>query len=224
MHYNMPEIDTQEKVIMITIKESQKLMEKLCDLKKIYAETKSHSDLITLQKHERLCIEKFDYLIKMRTCRYRSFSNYEDLNQEGQLALLRAMKTYDPKRGNWFSWAHKYISTRISRAANMHSTIRYPLHVAKTNPPHREAILPTLIEDNIDPEKNVQHSQLSQIVSSAMEVLPEAQRKIIDLAFGFDGDKPMSVNKICKKLNIPRSICVKAIDDALLLMKENIKI
>ena len=209
---------------MLTEQEAQDLMIKLIDLR---AQTKSSEDskiVHELKKHEKICMEKFRYLVTMKTGRYKAFSNYEDLNQEGFEALIKAMNNYNPKKGSFFWWAHKYIDTRISRSANLHTTIRYPLKVAKNNTPHKESVMPLLIEDRYCPDKELEVSQTTQAILDACSTLNKDQKEVINLAFGFTGDKPMSINKICKKLSISRLSCIKIINSALSIMKENIKI
>lgn len=209
---------------MINIDEAQQLMEKFIELRTKAQDSKSSSDLLSLQKHEKLCIQKFQYLVTMKTGKYKSFSNYEDLNQEGYEALIKAMKNYNPKKGIWFWWAHKYIDTRISRSANLHTTIRFPLKVAKDNTPHKESVMPVIIEERYCPDKELENSQIIRAIHNASLLLSEDQKEIISLVFGFDGDKPMSINKICKKLAISRLNCVKMIDNSLSIIRENIKI
>src|SRR5579864_8903493 len=112
---------------MLTEQEAHDLMIKLIDLRNQFAETGDSKVEAALKRHEKECIEKFRYLVTMKTGRYKSFSNYEDLNQEGLEALTKAMKNYNPKLGIFFWWAHKYIDTRIARSANLHTTFRFPL-------------------------------------------------------------------------------------------------
>lgn len=209
---------------MLDITEAQDLMEKLIALRSKAKETSNSEDMKAFRKHEKICIEKFSYLVTMKTARYKSFSNYDDLNQEGFEALLKGMKNYNPKKGIAFWWFHRYIDTRISRSANLHTTIRYPLKVAKNATPHKEAIMPTLIEERYCPDKELEDCQSMSALQNAMSVLNESQKQIINLAFGLDIDKPMSVNKICKQLNISRLHCLKTINSALAAMKEQIKV
>ncbi|HEY4877140.1 MAG TPA: sigma-70 family RNA polymerase sigma factor [Puia sp.] len=206
------------------MEESQRLMEKFIILREKYSKSNNKKDLFMLNKHERICVEKFKYLVSMRTDRYRGFYNYEDLNQEGLEALIKAMKNYDPKKGSWFWWAHKYIETRISRSANLHTTIRYPLKFAKLNTPHKESVLPILVEGRFCPDKNLERAETLKAIQSAMEFLNKEQKDIISFAYGFDGDKPLSINKICKKMNISRLSCIKTINSALNILKQNIQI
>lgn len=168
------------------------------------------------KRHENLCVSKFEYLVWMRTNKYRKFDNHEDLVQEGFVALMHAMKNYDPKKGSWFWWAHKYIDTRIARHANQHTTIRYPLKVAKETPPHKEPSLPRLVdEENHRPDNAVETSQISEHVRETLSFLSEDQQKILRLSFGLDGEEPLSITKICAKLKIPRSRCIKIIHNSL---------
>ena len=209
---------------MLTEQEAQDLMTTLIDLRSKAKETEDSKIISQLKKHEAVCMEKFRYLVTMKTGRYKAFSNYEDLNQEGFEALVKAMNNYNPKKGSFFWWAHKYIDTRISRSANLHTTIRYPLKVAKANTPHKESVMPLLIEERYCPDRELEDSQTTQAIYGAVSLLSSEQKEVINLAFGFEGDKPMSINKICKKLNISRLSCIKTINSALSTMKENIKI
>ena len=209
---------------MLTEQEANDLMNKWIDLRAQLKDSQEPKLVKEFAKHEKLCVEKFRYLVTMKTGRYKAFSNYEDLNQEGHEALIKAMKTFKPNKGSFFAWAHNYIGTRISRSANLHTTIRFPLKVAKANTPHKESVMPLLIEERYCPDKELEESQVTQAVHNALAVLSDDQKEIINLAFGFDGDKPMSINKICKRLSISRLSCIKTINSALSLMKENIKL
>jgi len=84
--------------------------------------------------------------------------------------------------------------------------------------------MPTLIEERFCPDKEFENVQNLRSIQGAMSKLSSSQQEIVILAFGLDSDKPLSINKICKKLNISRVNCIKAIDSALVTMKENIKI
>lgn len=209
---------------MLTEQESTDLMNKLLELRAKVKDSNDSKIINELKRHEQICIEKFKYLVTMKTGRYKAFSNYEDLNQEGFEALIKAMKTFNPKKGCFFAWAHNYIGTRISRSANLHTTIRFPLKVAKANTPHKESVMPVMIEERFCPDKEMEASQTNQAISNALASLTKEQQEVINLAYGFDGDKPMSINKICKKLSISRLSCIKTINSALSSMKENIKI
>ena len=209
---------------MITEQEAQDLMIKLIELRKTAQENKNSSTIEAFRQHELVCINKFKYLITMRTSRYRNFNNYEDLVQEGHESLLRAMRNYDPKKGSWFYWAHKYIDTKIARAANAHTAIRYPIKVAREMVPHRETELPVMIEEKMCPDKLQEASEMSCIIGTAISTLTPQQQDVVVLYYGFDGDKPTSINRICKKLHISRNQCLKLIQDSLATLRGSIKL
>lgn len=209
---------------MISEIEAQDLMLKLVSFRAQIKKGASKAVHAEYNKHQNLCMQKFRYLVSMRTNKYKGFSNYDDLNQEGFEALCKAMNNYNPKRGSFFWWAHKYIDTRISRSANLHTAIRYPLKFAKTTTPHKESQIPVMIEPRFNPDKILESTQLKNAVESALSLLNTEQREIISLAFGFSGDKPLSINKICKRKNLSRLYCMKTISNALTLIKDNIKL
>lgn len=210
---------------MLTEKEANELMVKFIDLRTQLQETCDPDIEEAFKRHEQECMAKFKYLVTMKTGRYKSFSNYDDLNQEGFEALIKAMKTFKPNKGNFFSWAHKYIGTRISRSANLHTTIRFPLKVAKLQAPHKETIMPLqVIEERLCPDKEVESIQTVSAIREALSKLTDQQQEIIILAYGFNGDKPMSVNKICRQIGISRLNCLKIIKSSLEIMRDNIKI
>lgn len=209
---------------MLSIDEAQQLIEKFIELRTKAQESLLSQDMSNFKKHEAICIEKFKYLVTMKTGRYKQFANYDDLNQEGMEALVKSMKNYNPKKGNFFWWSHHYIDTRISRSANLHTTIRYPLKVAKNTTPHKESVMPIMIEERHCPDKELEASQITHAIHGAVSLLSKEQKDIINLAFGFEGDKPMSINKICKQLSISRLSCIKTINHALSFMKDKIKI
>jgi len=209
---------------MISIDEAQTLMTKLIQLRTISEETKNERDIRAFREHQQFCVDKFFYLITMRTNKYKGFSNYEDLNQEGLEVLIRAMNNYDPAKGNFFWWAHKYIETRIVRSANAHTVIRYPLKFSKKHAPHRENKIPDKADEKNIPEILTEQLEITKEIKLAMEKLDENQKKLIDLAYGVNGDKPMSVSKICKKMKLTRFHCKKAIDNALDVLKNNIRL
>lgn len=209
---------------MIDDVEARLLMNKLILLRNKIKKSKKKDLIEKYKRHQNLCIIKFKYLVTMRTNRYKGFYNYEDLNQEGFEALVKAMANYNPRKGSWFWWAHKYIDTRISRSANLHTAIRYPLKFAKTTTPHKESVMPIMIEPGFNSDKILENAQVRNAIETAMKGLPTPERNIIFLAFGLGGDKPLSINKICKQLSLSRPVCMNAINNALTQLRDNIKL
>jgi len=204
---------------MITEQEAQQLMVKLIKLRNKAQETNRDKDISLYKSHEQLCIDKFKHLITIRASRYKGFANYEDLVQEGYESLLRAMKNYDPKKGSWFYWAHKYIDTKIARMANAHTVIRYPIKFARQIVPHRESELPVMIEQQMCPERQQELNELSHLMEVALTTLPTEQQQIVGLYYGFEGDRALSVSAICKQLDISRKHCLELLEGALTTLR-----
>ncbi len=209
----------------MTIEEANKLINKYIKLRE---KKQLSNDLIHITQfnaHEKLCLQKFEFLILMKTAKYKNFANYDDLNQDGREALLKAFNSYKPeKKANIFWWINKYVATRISRSANLHTAIRFPLKIAKATPPRREAHLPLLIDGGHQPDQLAEHQELWGSVKKSFHKLSPIQRKITRMVFGVDGEHAYSINKVCKKLKISRPMCLKMLDQVLDILKRNIKL
>jgi RNA polymerase sigma factor (sigma-70 family) len=162
-----------------------------------------------------------EHLIDFRVNKYKKFSNYNDLKQDGFEALMLAFKTYDPKKGDFTWWANKYISTRVSRSANTHSTIRYPLKKTKTMQPYKVSKLPQMVSDE-NPLQQVENSFELELVMRAINSLPELQRQVIVMHHEFDGGKNSSLAKIAKALCISRGVCLDLLTQAQNKIKEQL--
>jgi RNA polymerase sigma factor (sigma-70 family) len=201
---------------MITEKEAQDLIKK-------YLEVKSGENKNAIRIHENECMEKFKYLVTMKTSRYKQFSNYEDLNQEGMLALVKAMQTYDiSTNASFFWWAHKYIDTRISRSANQHSTIRYPLKIAKNQIPHKESKMPNVVEKKNIPDLQLEKYESHYTLEKALAKLPVDKKELLEMYYGFN-DSPVSISKICRSKGITRNVCLKQIKDSVEDLRKSFK-
>lgn len=209
---------------MISEKEANNLMTTLVTLKQKFTENPNPITKRQIQRHEQLCMTKLNYLIEIKTAKYKPFPNYEDLNQDGYEALVMAMKTYNPQKGSFFSWAHKYIKTRVARSANLHSTIRYPLKYAKENQPYKEIEMPMQLDENYNPEEKCTNDECFVQLKKAFAKLTDLQQQIISLYYGFKDDNPITIAKICEQVNVPRKDCIRTIRFSHKLLKDNIKI
>jgi RNA polymerase sigma factor (sigma-70 family) len=204
--------------------EAQTLIKQFVKAKKRAKRTKKEADIQNLKSIENECINRFKFLVYMRTAKYRGFTNYEDLNQEGLLALSHAMQNYDPSKSSFYYWALRYIETRIARSANAHTAIRFPMRYAKINTPYRETKMPKLLDVVNCPDKIFESSEVASAVREAMNSLYGKQKRVVELYFGFEDNKPMNVSRICKTMRIQRTCCLDMINDALEVLKDSIKI
>jgi RNA polymerase sigma factor (sigma-70 family) len=209
---------------MITEQMARKMMKKLRNLKQKLSKNNTEENREALKQYEQQCLQELKYFVHMKTSRYRKFSNYEDLNQEGLDALLKAMRTFKNKRGSFFYWAGLFVNTRLSRAANNHSAIRYPMYIAKIIKPHKESNFPIMLDTKLSPENITENTEISQIIQKSFSSLNSEQKELINMVYGFNGDKPMSIAKVCKKMNISRSNCMKVLNGALYILKQKIEL
>lgn len=174
------------------------------------------------EEYQAFCFDKFRPLVIGRVGKYRKFSNYNDLIQDGYEALVLALRTYNPDKGSFTWWADKYISTRISRAANAHSTIRFPLKKARELKPFKISTIPTLIDTQPDALENIEMSQTSDYILSAIKELPEQHQRLINLIYGFHGVKPQAMGTVLKALAISRPQCLRILEEAKSKLKEKL--
>jgi len=179
-------------------------------------------EILEIKTIQNDCIIKLKHLVSVRTNKYKKFSNHEDLEQDGMEALLLALRTYDPEKGIFGWWADKYISTRVSRSANCHSTIRYPLKVAKEVRPYKTNVIPTIIETSLSALERVESEQMAEIISKAIDTLPEKNQKVVNMTYGFNGHKPNTISFVLTALSISRSQYVKLIQESKEVIKEYI--
>lgn len=173
------------------------------------------------------CTKELEYLVDARTRKYRGFANYDDLRQDGRIALYRALQTYKPEKGDFFWWANKYIKTKISREANRHSTIKVPLKHAKKVQPYKVSQLPIMVDGELNPLDHIAQDEAVLLVRSAVEKLPEDQRRVISLHYELSGGSDhrrdiCSIGKICDRLNISRMNCIKLLADAKKTLKREL--
>ncbi len=204
----------------ISRKEASSLISDFVKARNKYKKSNNIHLQIEYRRLQSLCASKFDFLVEHRTKKYRNFSNYEDLKQEGRLALLMALASYNPRKGNFFYWANQYIKTKISREANRHSTIKIPIKQARKTTPWKVSKIPSIIDLSSSALVSAEDSQLKDCISEAVEKLPLEQRKIIQIYYELDGSRASgSITKVCKSLKISRINCIKLLTEA----RENLR-
>jgi RNA polymerase sigma factor (sigma-70 family) len=174
----------------------------------------SEDDVKEFKAYQNFCMGKFAYLVKMRSAKYRKFSNHPDLEQDGFEALILAFNTFDPDKGSFSWWADKYISTRISRAANAHSTIRYPIKKAKEIKPYKTSTIPIMIDEGPDPALAAEVSENSVNINRAIDSLPASHKSVVNMTYGFNGFRARTVGTVMVDLKITRSEYTKLLREA----------
>ena len=139
------------------------------------------------------------------------------------IGLLFALDNFDPsKKAPFFYWAHQYIDTRIARAANCHSTIKFPIHVAKGMSPFKEDKMPAIMDTKTDPEMSYQKSEMKLSVKTELSKLSDNERKVLSMLYGID-NKKMNINQISKEIGLELDICKKYMRTGIAKMKAKLK-
>ena len=113
----------------------------------------------------------------------------EDLTQEVFLAFWRN-SSYDPNRGTMLTFLMTITRSRaINRLSQKRSQLQLVERLGNTQPP---GVNNPLMDQ-------VSVSEISQIVTEALQQIPENQRQILEMAY-YDG---LSQSEITKQLNIP---------------------
>jgi RNA polymerase sigma factor (sigma-70 family) len=203
----------------LTNTEAEKLLKTLVRLRRKFARTKDKDVLAEYRKCEDLCGQKFDYLVTSKVDKYKAFSNYEDLKQEGRIALLSALRNFDPRKGNFYWWSGQYIKTKIKREANQYSVFHIPIKHIKDMLPYKVLDMPVVIDDCLDATQVIEKNELTEMLSEAIQRLPIEQRKVIELS----GIKSYSISSISKELKMARADCVKLLNEAKYNLKQTLK-
>ena len=204
------------------LEETNKIAERYLFLKR-KADSGKKKDIDDFKIYQNYCAKKLSYLINNKTSRYKKFSNYQDLQQDGFEALIHAFETYDPKKGDFTWWASKYIGTRISRSANCHSTIKIPLKKARKLPPFKDSKIPNIIDEKNIPDLGVEVAQTNYILMSAIEELPEQHKKALLLHYDFSGNNKSSISSLSRELMVSRPVCIKILSEATEKLKEKLQ-
>ncbi len=202
------------------------LLDKLVTLRRKCLKSNNANLKKELEQVQQLCVIELDYLIRTHTRRYKSFSNYDDLCQDGRLALYSALQNYEPEKGDFYWWANHYVKTKISREANRHSTIKIPLKHTKYVTPYKVSQLPIIVDNTPNAVESMEMGELKKIIKLAVNRLPDDQRRVIELHYemssGSHHCESQSIGKICDKLSITRVNCMKLLNEAKRTLKQEL--
>lgn len=203
-------------------KEIFKILRKFVTIRNKYKNAPRDKELKEqFEYYQDLCVQKFKYIVIMRASKYRSFSNYQDLLQEGTVALLSALRTFKPRKGNIFAWIHKYVGTKIAREANKHSVMRIPMQKTKKTLPIKVKNFPLMIDFSPNSHQQIEHIENKEEIVQALNQLSRKQRKVIQLFYGLNDITPYSLNKIAKRMKMSVGKCMLIRNEAMEILKQH---
>lgn len=170
-------------------------------------------DIRKLKTQQENIIKNLKCLVNIRSFRYKKFSNFLDLEQEGLEALVMALNTFKPNKSSFTWWADKYISTRLSRAANAHSTVRVPIKHAREMKPLKSSVIPLIIDER-NGYSDLEAKDLEKRILFAVNQLPDMNKKIISMLYGLNGIRQYNITQLCERFSLNRSESLKLINDS----------
>jgi RNA polymerase primary sigma factor len=140
-------------------------------------------------------VARLGFLVRSRIRSHRGSPLYDDLLQEGRLGIMRALQDFEPKRGrNFFMFATWHIRTRVRRLL---------LHEARRREtPSGDMLLLAEVAPRTTggPEAQDDHTA----VMRALGLLPDSDRRVLVMRFGFDGEGSRTFRQIGNELGISR--------------------
>jgi RNA polymerase sigma factor (sigma-70 family) len=184
---------------------------------------RSEKDLANFKQYQEYAFNQLNYLVYQKAAKYKKFSNYIDLVQDGFEGLMMAFRTFNPSKGSFVWWANKYVNTRISRAASTHSTIRFPIKKAKEIQPIKVNKIPNKIDDKESLQIFVEKNEIKEKINRIILTLSPIHRSVVDMTYGLNGIKESSVNVMVDELNLSQKEYRKLLKEAQKKIKESLR-
>lgn len=182
-------------------------------LKDSLASANDKNEIRKIKSKQESIIKKLKCLVNIRSYRYKKFSNFPDLEQEGFEALVMALNTFKPNRSSFTWWADKYISTRLSRAANAHSTVRVPIKHAKEMKPLKSSNIPLMIDER-NGFTSLASKDAQKHLLNAINQLPDFDKNFIYMLYGLNGIRQYNITQLCERFEISKSESMKLINES----------
>ncbi|HIX66392.1 MAG TPA: RNA polymerase sporulation sigma factor SigK [Candidatus Anaerotruncus excrementipullorum] len=156
---------------------------------------------------------------------YSSFKDQEDLISIGTIGLIKAVSTFNAKKGTRFA---TYASRCIENEVLMHFRNKkksaqdvYISDPIDTDKDGNSLTLQDIMaeEDNIVDciDLKIKSEQLHRFIQSALD---DRERRIILLRYGLQGGRPLTQREVAKRLGISRSYISRIEKKAILALRE----
>lgn len=145
----------------------------------------------------------------------------QDLIQEGILGLFDALSKFDASRARFSTYSSWYVRNRLNLlVANSAQAVRMPISARRKNPGGQRitmvdietplgvgdlTLADTLVDENCqDPVESRSEADLKNLLASALSVLDERERAIVEARFGIDRDQEETLGELGERFGISR--------------------
>lgn len=170
----------------------------------------------------------------MRLVNYRVFTRFGTVNYDkeellslGNLALIKAVDTFDPKREiSLATYAIKCIDNEIYtflrklKKVQADISLSQPVNIASKD---TERHIEDFLSDGLDIEEEYINAETILRVRELVKKLPPALRETVSLYYGFNGGKRYTQEEIAKKANCFQSTIHKRLKKAEKLIKRELE-
>lgn len=140
-------------------------------------------------------VSRLVFLVHSRIRAHKGSALYDDLLQEGRIAILKALEDFRPERGrNFFMFATWHIQTRVRRFLKR--------EMGRRERPVGD--IPETDSGETELQDPVQEREDRSAIMRALDFLPDHDRRVIVMRFGFDGEEPRTFQQIGNALGITR--------------------
>ena len=178
------------------------------ELEKLFEEAKNGSQ----EAKNKLVIHNIRLVLYMVTKKFFNVDyDKKDLVSIGNIGLIKAVNTYDPSKGIKFSvYASRCVENEIlmflkKRNRKSETNVDSLEDISFQGKDGKNLKLEDKLSDSSDFTMDYENAQINEIIRQLVEGLPEKDREIIKLRFGFYDDKVYSQKQIAKKIHFSRS-------------------
>lgn len=146
--------------------------------------------------------------------------DFDDILQVAVIGLIKSIDTFDYTKGYKFSsYAGKVISSQInmiwrkSKYLNLIISLETP--IMSSDKSENITIADTLVDENTNIEKDVEHIVMCSLIESELDYLTEKERNIIIDKFGLYEHKPMLQRELAVKYGYSQGYICRIIASAL---------
>jgi RNA polymerase sigma factor (sigma-70 family) len=156
-------------------------------------------------------VSRLCFLVHSKIRAHKGSPIYDDLLQEGRIGIMRALEDFRPERGkNFFMFAIWHIQTKVRRFL-MRETRRRETPVGDA--------LMTESAPQVRDELEICQSQ--KAIIQALSFLPDSDRCVLVMRFGFDGEEPRTFQQIGNALGISKQRAQQIEAGALQRLRKN---